>query len=94
MESITVYVTLGAGNLAAQRDLTFKIPNNVPQKDLRTKGFAIDGNEALVTVAYEDDGYTSALMADYAVSLGGALSDTETIIEKFLEEHGYEVTFK
>jgi hypothetical protein len=86
-KAITVYVRLGPGDNDAQRTVSFRRPTEIPTSVLLDKGFAIDGNEAVVCVMPRLD-------AGNFIPLMEALLDEEKALVAWLDEYGYDVEFK
>ena len=70
-KTITVYVRLGSGETNQERELTFKLCDDIPVSDLLANNIAIDGNVASLGVGpiWEDMPHTSALYG-YAMEGG------------------------
>jgi hypothetical protein len=93
-KKITVYVRLGGDpndrNIPEVRTLSFKAPDEIPQKVAIGQGFAVDGNSYIMDTA----AYWMEDTPDHRyVPLAEALRDTQMDIIRFLGEYGYEVTF-
>jgi hypothetical protein len=87
-QKLTVHVTLGNGDDDRIRELSFRIPDNITQKDLLDYGFAIDGNSATVAARQYVDGDGEL------VPLAEALRDEQVRVLEWLGERGYEVNFR
>jgi len=82
---VDVYVRLDASETG--REVSFRIPDDIPQHELLDKGYAIDGNSALTGVSAYGTG------EDF-VSLADALREQQQSLRTWLDEKGYTVVFK
>jgi hypothetical protein len=99
---VTVYVRMGKGDNEQQRDLTFKLPDTIPAMDLLKMGIAIDGNQALISVAGHfgelDRGVYGALygaaLTKGSDSLAKALAAEELALVDYFSKKGLAVEFR
>ena len=83
-KTIDVYVRLCNGDEEAPcRELSFRIPEEIEQKELLDRGYAIDGHSAIgaVTESPQD-------------TLADALLNEQRELIGWLDKHGYSVTFR
>ena len=80
-----MYVCLGANE--RERNISFAKPDDVPQAELLEKGFAIDGDNAGLTVTAYVDGDGNR------VPLLKALNEVQVDLVKWLSRKDYEVIF-
>jgi len=86
---VDVYVRLSDDDRSDMREISFKIPAKLSQKDMLEAGFSIDGHSAARAVmAYTDD------VADQYVPLQDALRDAQLELIGWLGQRGYAVNFK
>jgi hypothetical protein len=97
-----VYVRQGAHE--DERTIAFRIPEDIPAKDLLDAGFAIDGNSAVLSVTRETypsefddlsfrDGDLSKAIED-GRTLTKALRDCQQALVAWLDARGYDVEFR
>ena len=77
---VAVYVRLSGTD---GREVSFRIPESISQRELLDEGFAIDGTSASQTVYASDE-----------FSLSDMLRDRELELIAWFSEKGYEVEFK
>lgn len=106
-EIITVWVRLGVNENTKERTLAFWIPKGLNQGELLDDGFTIDGTQAVLTVAQDDDDgrysvdnlYKTRGGTPYTpyitdTSLMRLLGDTQRMLVMYLSDRGYTVKFK
>lgn len=82
--TVLVYVRLCGDDASREcREISFKIPDKLSQKDLLEEGFAIDGNSAMKAVTPYDD-----------FQLSDVLHNSQLDLVKWLGQRGYAVEFK
>ena len=82
MEPIHIYVRKGRGD--DERVITFLLPQDVAHTEWLQRGYAIDGNQAMITVKGDSNG---------GPALSDALCTTQRDLVVFLAESGYPVHF-
>ena len=94
---VKVYVRLGAGENTAERDISFRIPEQVDALELLAEGFAIDGRNALVTISQELDlvgiPWYMGAFDEREATLAKALAQTQRQLAEFFKERGLTVQF-
>jgi hypothetical protein len=87
-QQIDVYVRLDESEKG--RELSFRIPDDITQKEILDSGYAIDGNQVLIGVsAYVEQG------TGRVVTLAEALRDLQQELVEWLgTTWGYTVVFK
>ncbi len=102
--TVRIYVRLGAGDDDSSRNISFRIPEGLDPMELLDRGIALDGNQALLTVAEVrgQDQYGNQVQpfeAAFASPLGAgdtfaeALADTQRNLVTLLRERGFEPQF-
>lgn len=95
---VSIYVRLGHNEDEAERTIAFRIPEDVDQMELLEHGFAIDGRDAIFTVAQEVNNYSGETYYDapfgkQAATLSGALNLAQRDLVAYLREHGCDPKF-
>ena len=84
--TIPVYVRLCGGDEDC-REISFNIPEDIPQSEILEHGYAVDGREAVRTVVTVKDKYNH-------VPVTKALHGAQLALIEWLDMYGYEVEFK
>jgi hypothetical protein len=101
--SLAIYVRKGASD--DERWLSFRIPEGVDQVELLEAGFAIDGNQAVVSVSQTDLDGEGRMGYAYRIfdpkpdwesddNLPDALQHAEIALMTYLKGRGFSITFK
>lgn len=94
--TITVYVRRCGQRRDECRQLTFELPDGLPQSELLDWGWAIDGNQAIkqVTDTWEDaETPVDGRLYDVHVPVADVLREEQVALVKQLGEKGYAVKF-
>lgn len=94
---ITVYVRLCDRNRSNCREISFRIPDGLPQMEVLQHGYAIDGNRAVrqVTERWDVvDRPISGNETEVLVPMAEALHEDQMALVDWLEKQGYTVKFE